>query len=125
VAFSPDGSRIASGGGIFDETVRVWDTATGECQATLEGHSTEVRSVAFSPDGTRIASGGGLGDHTVRVWDAATGECVATLGGHSSAVESVAFSPDGSRIASGSEDTTVRVWNRLMREDQDNSDVTS
>ena len=64
LAFSPDGSRIASGG--EDTTVRVWDAATGESVATLEGHSQEVISVAFSPDGSRIASGGG--DKTVRVW---------------------------------------------------------
>jgi WD40 repeat protein len=101
----------------------MWDAATGECVATLEGHISGVYSVAFSPDGSRIASGGS--DDTVRVWDAASRECVATLEGHSSAVNSVAFSPDGSRIASGSYDNTVRVWNRLMREDLDDSDVTS
>ena len=119
LAFSPDGSRIASGG--EDTTVRVWDAATGECVATIEGNSERVKSVAFSPDGSRIASGGK--DTTVRVWDAATGECVATLEGHSKDVISVAFSPDGSRIASGGGDKTVRVWSRSMREDLDDSDV--
>ena len=36
VAFSPDGTRVLSGG--VDETLRVWDSATGECTAMLEGH---------------------------------------------------------------------------------------
>ena len=106
LAFSPDGSRIASGG--EDTTVRVRDAATGESVATLEGHSQEVKSVAFSPDGSRIASGSD--DKTVRVWDAATGECVAKLEGHSGWVSSLAFSPDGSRLASGSNDETLRMW---------------
>ena len=66
VAFSPDGTRIASGS--FDETVRVWDPETGKLVAgPFEGHSHWVHSVAFSPDGTRIASGSE--DRTVRIWD--------------------------------------------------------
>ena len=100
VAFSPDGTRIASGSD--DKTVRVWDAATGQpVGPPLTGHTDSVTSVAFSPDGHRIASGSD--DKTVRVWDAATGQPVGQpLTGHTDAVSSVAFSPDGTRIASGS-----------------------
>jgi WD40 repeat protein len=55
VVFSPDGSRVASAS--RDNTVRVWDVQTGECQHTLQGHSNDVLSVVFSPDGSRLASG--------------------------------------------------------------------
>ena len=105
MVFSPDGSRVASGSD--DNTVRVWEVQTGQCQHTLEGHSSSVLSVAFSPDGSRVASGSD--DNTVRVWDVKTGQCQHTLG-HSSWIRSVVFSPDGSRVASGSGDNTVRVW---------------
>ena len=41
----PDGQRVVSAGGL-DKTVKVWDVATGECVATLEGHSDLVRRAA-------------------------------------------------------------------------------
>src|SRR3984885_4988735 len=103
VAFSPDGSHIASGSG--DQTVQIWDAKTGVHLTTLRGHSDWVHSVAFSPNGSHIASGSQ--DKTVRIWDAKTGVHLTTLKGHSAYVYSVAFSPDGSRIASVSSDQTV------------------
>ena len=106
VAFSPDGSRIVSGSD--DNTIRLWDTQSGDNIATLEGHSGSVRSVAFSPDGSRIVSGSD--DNTIRLWDTQSGDNIATLEGHSFRVNSVAFSPDGSRIVSGSDDNTIRLW---------------
>jgi hypothetical protein len=106
VAFSADGTRLASGS--VDRTVRLWDAATGAPLQTLEGHTDSVTSVAFSADGTRLASGSG--DRTVRLWDAATGAPLQTLEGHTGLVRSVAFSADGTRLASGSDDRTVRLW---------------
>jgi WD40 repeat protein len=64
VAFSPDGQLLASASD--DETVRLWDPATGQHERTLTGHVGPVRSVAFSPDGRLLATAGD--DGTVRLW---------------------------------------------------------
>ena len=109
VAFSPDGTTIASGS--RDYTVRLWDVATGSLRNTLRRDPIEVHpvySVVFSPDGSMIASGNG--DYTVHLWDVATGSLRNTLVGHTSNIYSVAFSPDGNTLASGSQDETVRLW---------------
>jgi eukaryotic-like serine/threonine-protein kinase len=120
VAFSPDGKRVVSGGGLqFDDPanplpgeLKVWDAETGKELRNITGHKGMVASVAFSPDGERILSGGA--DKTVKVWDAATGKELLNLRGHGEVVFSVAFSPDGKRIASSSwqveQPGEVKVW---------------
>jgi len=52
--------------GSFDHTVRLWDTQTGECTGTLEGHTNWVSSVAFGPFGKMLVTGSR--DKTVRIW---------------------------------------------------------
>lgn len=106
VVFSPDGTKVGSGG--FDRRGRIWNATTGEELFELEGHSGWVAALDFSPDGATLATGSH--DQTIRLWDVATGECVSVLRGHTGNVYSVAFSPDGRLLASGSLDGTVRLW---------------
>jgi len=66
VAWSPDGTRIASGGS--DGTVQIWDAQTGQHLFTYAKHEAFICAITWSPDGACIASAGR--DETVHVWQA-------------------------------------------------------
>jgi WD40 repeat protein len=107
VAFSPDGRTLASGAGYqnapdrsHDNTIKLWDLASGRELRTLAGHSEPVTCVSFSPDGRTLASGSS--DLTVKLWDVASGRELLTLHSEAGEVTSVAFSPNGRTLASGS-----------------------
>ncbi|HEX4613049.1 MAG TPA: protein kinase [Urbifossiella sp.] len=106
LAFSPDGSRLASSS--LDQTIGLWHGNTLQPVTLLRGHTGKVIQVLFSPDGTRLVSMSE--DLSLRVWDAAGGEPVAVLQGHTELVNWIAVSPSGDTIASAANDGTVRLW---------------
>lgn len=104
VAFSPDGSNIAT----VSEEVTVWDRATLQPVVTFPGAMARRFSGAFSPDGRLLAVASA--DGVAQIFDLATGREKTSLLGHAANVNCVAFHPDGRRIATGSGDRTVKFW---------------
>jgi WD40 repeat protein len=105
-AYSPDSRYLASGS--IDNTIKIWEVATGKELRTLTGHFSGVYSVVYSPDGRYLASASA--DNTIKIWEVATGKELRTLTGHSDSVWSVAYSPDGRYLASGNYDNTIKIW---------------
>jgi WD40 repeat protein len=106
VAFSPDGTVVATGG--KDGVVRLWDVAAGQQAGQLTGHTDWVYAVAYSRDGTTIATASR--DQTARLWDAATRQQTTELGRHNGSATAVAFSPDGTVVATANDSGGMRLW---------------
>lgn len=110
VAWSPDGTKIASAGAGGEALI--WNAATGSTMLSysVSDGGTNVSTIAWSPDGSSIASGGN--DETVRVWRSATGSRFAAFPDsdpNSNGIASVAWSPNGQWLTAANETDAVVV----------------
>ncbi len=113
VAFSPDGTRVATGSVNPDwsGTVTVWNTQTGTLLGTLQcnpGRSAWHARLVFAPTGDRI--GIIFGDRHAHLWNGTSRESVQLVG-HGGRVFRMTFFPEGDEVATCSADSTVRTWN--------------
>jgi len=117
VAWSPDGSVIASGSGWKGGPILLWDAASGKSLGELKGHTSWVGELVFSTDGLRLYSASG--DQTIRIWDVGQRRCLATLRGSSLDVAGLALSPDGTTLASACKDGVVAFWSADPRPEEE------
>ena len=104
IAFSPNGSQIAS---VAGHAVGLWDVATHELTRFLSGHSNPVVSLAYSPDNRRLYSADVAGQ--VRGWDILNVGAVKNVQG-SFDPHAIALSSDGTSISVSQMDGELSVW---------------
>ena len=108
LAFSPDGSMLASEG---YRKVHIWDVAHGTERVRFE--LTGPLNFVFSPDSRNLIVANDF--HTVKIWDIAEKKLLATLQGEDGdgrgIAAKLAISPDGKHLTSTESSTAIHLWN--------------
>jgi len=108
VAFSPDGSQLASSG--YHE-VLVWNAADSSLIRRISNVAERIYDLEFSADGNTLAVAAGtpgqLGE--LKLFSAADGQLIRTLVRARDAIFALSFSPDGQHLACAGADRSINV----------------
>ncbi|RLN97014.1 hypothetical protein BBJ28_00021380 [Nothophytophthora sp. Chile5] len=110
VNLHPSETHLVTGG--YDQSVRLWDVATGAVAKTFRGHFASVCDAQFNRHANFIASGSK--DGSIRLWDILSGLCVHTLRQTLGEVTSVSMASNGYTLLSGSRNNSNRLWDLRM-----------
>ena len=107
IAFSPDGTTIASCAN--DKAIRFWDVDNGTHLRKLDIPEFTTSDIAFSPDGQTIT---GISYGFVHQWNVKTGAELRTIPMPRETRRRTysALNSDGTMAAMGYDDGTVRLW---------------
>lgn len=109
LAVSGDGKILATGGGMYDGNIALWDYADGRLLRVLQPNDpTEVTRLFFSPDNRTLVSVTAYSNQ-LRLWDVARGRLVsaAIRVGDSLDAMPAAISSDGALLATVEQDAIV------------------
>jgi len=107
VIYSPDTTKIATGGGFDETALRIWDARTGNLLSTIK-HDYTVSSLAWTSDQKKVIC---ASYRSIRIFDTATWQQITILEGHAEYVNALSLFQNDRLLASGSFDETARLWN--------------
>ena len=116
--FSPDSKKIittnsqvtasTTGDVSLNNSIKIWDSNSGNLITQFNEHSGSVVYAEFSPDSKKIVTASQ--DMTSMIWDADSGKLLLELKGHTDYVNSAHFSPDGRKLITSSGDHSSKLW---------------
>jgi len=108
LAWTPDGTRLLSGGSLADPTIREWDSSPWkQVGHPWNAHNNQINAITVNTDGTLVASASI--DDNVRLWRLSDRQTISVFK-HSAAVWCVTFPTDGERLFSAGHDGGVSEW---------------
>ncbi|MFM7408753.1 MAG: WD40 repeat domain-containing protein [Cuspidothrix sp.] len=106
LTLSPNGKILASGSD--DQTIKLWNPATGKLLQTLTGHTSTIRSIIITPDDQTVISSSS--DNQIKFWNIQTGKETQTIT-EKNGVNAMLLTPDGKTLITGSFDKDIKFRN--------------
>ncbi|KAM0909161.1 hypothetical protein ACQ4PT_014981 [Festuca glaucescens] len=94
----------------LDGTVKIWNTSSGTCTITLDGHQDGLHCLHYIRGDNRPLLVSGSSDGAAKIWDLQTDSCVKTLNGHTNHLTALWWHPELAVLITGSTDGTVQIW---------------
>ncbi|OUM68237.1 hypothetical protein PIROE2DRAFT_39335, partial [Piromyces sp. E2] len=100
---------LATGGGISDKTLRLWNITT---QVNLKSVKTEsqITSIIWSNHYTELLTTHGFSTNDINVWKFPTMDRISNIKAHDSRILYSALSPDGQTVATVASDENLKFW---------------
>ena len=108
LAWSPDGAFVATAS--TDNTMKLWDVASGRLVYTYRGHGSIVNAVAFTPDGAWIVTAAAMPDNSLHIIERRSGRMLRRLAGHTGGVQDIAFLPNGRLLSVADDGGQAILW---------------
>ncbi|CAN0880325.1 Cell division cycle 20.1, cofactor of APC complex [Linum grandiflorum] len=101
---------LATGGGLDDETIKLWNTDTGACLNSVDTGS-QVCALLWNKHESELLSSHGFPENQLTLWKYPSMEKSFETPGRTSRALYMAQSPDGCTVASAAGDERLMFWN--------------